>query len=72
MDRARQPDADLVVINACRTAAAEHLPLLIQSADAIIVVVEPANVTDADMNAALDAVGYARDLVLGTILVETA
>ena len=72
VDRARQPDADLVVINACRTAAAEHLPLLIQSADAIIVVVEPANVTDADMNAALDAVGYARDLVLGTILVETA
>ncbi|MBV2183541.1 MAG: GumC family protein [Rhizobium sp.] len=72
VDRARQPDADLVVINACQTAAAEHLPLLIQSADAVIVVVEPETVTNADMDAALDVVGDARDLVLGTILVETA
>lgn len=71
VDKARQSDTDLIVINACRTAAAEHLPLLIQSADAIIVVVEPSTVTSADMDAALDMVGYARDLVLGTILVET-
>lgn len=65
------PDTDLVVINACGgTAAAEHLPLLIETADTIVILADPARVTDAEMDAALDAVGYARDLVLGTILVE--
>ena len=65
------PDADLVIINACGgTAAAEHLPRLIESVDAIVILADPTTVTDAEMDATLDAVGYARDLVLGSILVE--
>lgn len=72
VNKARQTDIDLVIINACHAPAAEHLPVLIQSADTIIVLVEPATVTNAEMDATLDAVGYARDLVLGSILVETA
>lgn len=70
VEKTQQSDSDLILINACQTAAAQHLAGLIASADAIVVLADPTALTIADVDATLEAIGNARDLVIGCILVE--
>lgn len=62
--------AEITIINACATRAADFLPSLLPHADSIVMVIKIGETTSEDLDTLLDTIGTKKEAILGTVVVE--